>query len=42
VNPSMKIIQTANNKKNVAMLAINEAFGFQSYFDHYLITKKIG
>jgi len=42
VNPSMKIIQTANNKKNVAMLAINETFGFQSYFNHYLVTKKLG
>lgn len=41
VNPSLEIIHTANNKKNVAMLAINEAFGFKSYIDHFLISKKI-
>ena len=41
VNPSMEFIHTANSKKNVAMLAINEALGFKSYFDHFLITKRL-
>jgi len=41
VNPSLETIHTANNKKNVAMLAINEAFGFKAYYDHYLISKKV-
>lgn len=41
LNPQLKYVYTANSKKNVAMLAINEKMGFKAYYDHYLISKKI-
>jgi len=40
-NPALSIVHTANNKRNTAMLAINERFGFKTYIDHFLVSKKV-